>query len=113
MALRDPQLGTRIRAARLEKGWKQKELAFAVGVEPTTVSRWERAANTPDMETLMQIAEALGKPIAYFTAHLDGPALLEVSGAELASVRLEERVEALQESVNRVERLLERIAKQK
>ena len=44
------QLGERIRAARADKGWKQKHLAAQVDVEPITVSRWERGATTPDLD---------------------------------------------------------------
>lgn len=108
MAYRDREMGARIRAARLDKGWKQKELARAVNVEPTTVSRWERAANAPEMDKLLLIAGALDQPISYFTAHLDGPATAPTNGdgTGLSAVRLEERVEALQQSVERLEQML-------
>jgi transcriptional regulator with XRE-family HTH domain len=60
------QVGNRIRAARAEKGWKQKHLAAAVSVEPITVSRWERGATTPDLQVLGLVAEATSKPLSYF-----------------------------------------------
>ncbi len=60
------RLGERIRAARAEKGWKQKHLAAQVDVEPITVSRWERGATSPDLEVISQVAEATGKPLSYF-----------------------------------------------
>ncbi len=60
------QIGDRIRAARAEKGWKQKHLAAAVSVEPITVSRWERGATTPDLQVLNLVAEATAKPLSYF-----------------------------------------------
>ena len=44
------ELGGRIREARASKGWKQRELASEVEVEPITVSRWERGATTPDID---------------------------------------------------------------
>jgi transcriptional regulator with XRE-family HTH domain len=59
-------LGDRIRAARTERGWKQKHLASKVEVEPITVSRWERGATTPDLDVLGLVADATGKPLSYF-----------------------------------------------
>ena len=60
------ELGQRIKAARDEKQWKQKELAARVHVEPMTVSRWERGKNTPDLDTLSAVARELDKPLSYF-----------------------------------------------
>ena len=62
------ELGGRIREARASKGWKQRELASEVEVEPITVSRWERGATTPDLDVLRLVAEATGKPLSYFVA---------------------------------------------
>jgi transcriptional regulator with XRE-family HTH domain len=108
MASGDRQMGEKISAARRRKGWKQKDLARALEVEPTTVSRWERGTNGPSMQTIAHIANALDEPVAYFTAHLDGSAPLVASRADLATVRLEERVEALQEAVESLRVMLER-----
>lgn len=66
MATKNQELGRRIKEARQEKNWKQKELAQAVHVEPMTVSRWERGENTPPLETLALIAKATGKPRSFF-----------------------------------------------
>jgi transcriptional regulator with XRE-family HTH domain len=66
MASKSEDLGQRIKVAREDQGWKQKELARAVHVEPMTVSRWERGINTPDLETLRLIAQATHKPQSYF-----------------------------------------------
>ena len=70
LALRQMELGDRIRKARKDKGWKQKHLAGAVHVEPLTVSRWERGQHTPPLETLELIAQETGKPLSFF---LDPP----------------------------------------
>ena len=66
MAEEKARLGEKIRAARAEKGWKQKHLAAEVDVEPITVSRWERGATRPDLDVLRHLAEATGKPVSYF-----------------------------------------------
>lgn len=60
------ELGKRIAQARTDKGWKQKQLAAAVHVEPTTVSRWETGRHAPDLDVLDAIAHATDKPLAYF-----------------------------------------------
>jgi transcriptional regulator with XRE-family HTH domain len=60
------ELAGRIKSARSAKGWKQKNLAAEVRVEPITVSHWERGATTPDFDGLALIAEATGKPLGCF-----------------------------------------------
>ena len=66
MTLARAGVGEAISRARGLRGWKQKQLAAAVHVEPMTVSRWERGVNTPDLEMLERIAEALGQPLTFF-----------------------------------------------
>ena len=95
MALRDQELGKRIQATRIKKGWKQKELAVAVSVEPQTVSRWERARSTPDIEMLRKVAEHLNQPLSYYTAHLDVVPDLPANG-------LDDRLAALEGAVGRL-----------
>lgn len=65
-------LGKKIREARDGKLWKQKELAAALHVEPQTVSRWERGENSPDVATLRLLAEATGRPLAFFIEEPEG-----------------------------------------
>ena len=88
-------LGDRIREARTAKGWKQKNLAAEVEVEPITVSRWERGATTPDLDVLRLVAEATDRPLSYF-----------VSGDEERG-GLEARVERVEASLGRVEEKLD------
>jgi transcriptional regulator with XRE-family HTH domain len=87
-------LGDRIRQARAAKGWKQKNLAAEVEVEPITVSRWERGATTPDLDVLRLVAEATGRPLSYFVSDDESPAL-------------ETRVETLEQSLARLEQKLD------
>jgi transcriptional regulator with XRE-family HTH domain len=95
------QIAARIKAARVEKGWKQKHLAAAVRVEPVTVSRWERGATTPDFDALALIAEATGKPVSYLLAD-------ETSGS--AEPELSDAVERLEAAAERIATEGERIA---
>lgn len=87
------QVAGKIRSARTEKGWKQKHLAAKVSVEPITVSRWERAATTPDFDALGLIAEATGKPLSYFLGE-EEPAAQKPGLADAV-----ERVEAAAERI--------------
>jgi transcriptional regulator with XRE-family HTH domain len=80
-------VGERIRQARADRGWKQKNLAAEVSVEPITVSRWERGATTPDLQVLGRVAEATGKPLSYFVGD-DGEARAE-STLDSAADRIE------------------------
>jgi transcriptional regulator with XRE-family HTH domain len=89
-------VGDRIREARASKGWKQKHLAAEAGVEPITVSRWERGATTPDLDVLRIVAEATGKPLTYF-----------VSGEGEEPAALDGRVERLEQSLARLEQKLD------
>ena len=95
------QIAARIKAARVEKGWKQKHLAAAVQVEPVTVSRWERGATTPDFDALSLIAEATGKPVSYLLAE-------EASGP--GEPELSDTVERLEAAAERIATESERIA---
>ena len=69
-------LGERIREIRKSKGFTQEQLAEMVGVEPRHISRVEGGYNSPSIERLAKIAEALGVQINEFFnfMHLDTPA---------------------------------------
>lgn len=103
MAAHQPALGSRIREARASKGWKQRELASEVEVEPITVSRWERGATTPDLDVLRLVADATGKPLSYFVAD-DAPV-----GPDPAIRKLERAADKLAAQADRIERLLEEV----
>jgi transcriptional regulator with XRE-family HTH domain len=91
-------LGDRIREARAAKGWKQKNLAAEVEVEPITVSRWERGATTPDLDVLRLVAEATDKPLSYFVSDDEPPALdSRVATLEQSLARLEQKLDLLLE----------------
>ena len=50
----------RIKTALVDKGKTNKWLAEQLGKDPATVSKWCTNACQPSLETLMQIAKALG-----------------------------------------------------
>ena len=59
---------TRLRDARIAKRLNQSELAALVGVTRQAISAYELGEKAPEAATLMQIASALGQPLAFFTA---------------------------------------------
>lgn len=101
------ELGGRIREARAARGWKQRELASEVEVEPITVSRWERGATTPDLDVLRLVAGATGKPLSYFVAEESEPAA--VPPGDEAVRRLEEAADRLAAQADRIAALLEEV----
>lgn len=52
--------GKRLKLARVRAGLKQRHIAEVVGVEPSTVSRWETGDDSPDDDRLGDIARAVG-----------------------------------------------------
>lgn len=103
MAAKNQELGLHIKQARAERGWRQKDLAQAVHVEPMTVSRWERGINTPDLATLALIANVTGKPQSFFveerkvTQTVDQRLAALAQNQQDAIVLLRELVEAVDE----------------
>jgi transcriptional regulator with XRE-family HTH domain len=106
MSSRKAEVGGKIRAARADKGWKQKHLAAHVQVEPITVSRWERGATTPDFDALRLIADATGKPLSYFLGEADS-APREASPLDGAAERLEAAAERIATQSERIAAALE------
>jgi transcriptional regulator with XRE-family HTH domain len=98
------KLGAKIKAARADKGWKQKHLAAEVSVEPITVSRWERGATSPDFDALALIAEATGRPLSYFLGE-EEHAAAEPTLADAVG-RIEAAAERIATETERVAELL-------
>lgn len=58
--MREINLGKKLSKLRAEKGVTQDELASAMGVSNKTVSKWENEDSSPDLETLVALAEYYG-----------------------------------------------------
>ena len=54
----------KIKEARKEKGWTQKELAERLKITDKAVSKWERALSMPDIELLGPLSKELDIPLA-------------------------------------------------
>lgn len=60
----DAQVGAAIRVERMRAGLKQEELAAAVGVDRTTLSRYESGSRSIPIGLLVQIAYVLRVPLS-------------------------------------------------
>lgn len=97
-------MGGRVRAARRAAGLTQKQLAEALGVEPITVSRWERDVTSPSLPRLRRIAELTETTVS----DLVRTDAVSAQAAELAALR--EELAETRELVDRVVQALERLA---
>jgi repressor LexA len=59
-------IGERIKTAREDRGWTQTQLGEAVGYSQATIGNYELGRRHVGIDDLYKIAEALGKPWAYF-----------------------------------------------
>jgi transcriptional regulator with XRE-family HTH domain len=59
----DERIGAAIRAERVQAGLKQEELAKALGLDRTTLSRYEAGSRSVPVGVLLQIATLLHVPI--------------------------------------------------
>jgi transcriptional regulator with XRE-family HTH domain len=75
-------LGDAIRAARTRHGLKQSDLAYKLGVDTATVSRWELGQTQPKPLNVSKIESVLG-------VRLEGEGASEVPSLALRSPRVE------------------------
>jgi transcriptional regulator with XRE-family HTH domain len=62
----DTHVGAALRAARLSRGLRQDDLAEQMGVDRSTIARYESGARSMSVSTLMQAAELLDRPATIF-----------------------------------------------
>ena len=62
---------SRLRQARAEAGLTQVEVAEAIGRSQTWLSKCELGERRVDVVELTDLAEALGKPLAWFSPRLE------------------------------------------
>ena len=56
----------RLKKAREEKGYSQRELGIRVGLSDKSISMYEKGIVYPPVTNLLKIANELGKDISYF-----------------------------------------------
>jgi len=64
----------RIRARRAALGMTQQQLADACGIDPSTVSKWEKGVQLPPSNVLPALCDALGVTADYLLGRTDDPA---------------------------------------
>jgi transcriptional regulator with XRE-family HTH domain len=100
-----PDVASRVRALREERGLSMRGLAERCGVSPNTISLIERGATSPNVSTLHQLAMALEVPITAFFDQPDAGTQVIVSrpgnraSSGSGSVRLESLGSGLQEQM--------------
>jgi transcriptional regulator with XRE-family HTH domain len=99
-------VGARLRAARRGAGLTQKQLADELGVEPITVSRWERGVTTPSLPRLRRVAEITQTTVSDLVRAQDAASAETV---ELAALR--EELAETRALVDRVARTLDRLTR--
>lgn len=63
---RDPDIGKRLRAFRLERRYSQSKLAQLLGIAFQQIQKYENGTNRISASRLNRIAEIFGVPIAVF-----------------------------------------------
>lgn len=106
----DTPLGDAIRDARNESGKTQGEVAGLLGVDQTTVSRWELGRDAPPRHQLGKIERVLhitpGKLFALY-AGVDAPEVDPARAEAVAEVLAE--LEAVKDAATRAQRMLRRL----
>jgi transcriptional regulator with XRE-family HTH domain len=64
-------IGAKVAAVRAERGWSLQQLATRAGLSPAAVHKIEKSGMTPTITSLMKIASALGKSVAFFIEESD------------------------------------------
>jgi transcriptional regulator with XRE-family HTH domain len=80
------ELGAKVARARSERGWSLAQLAQRAGLSPGAVHKIEKSGMTPTIASLMKIAAALGKSVAYFVDEPETPDVNVVRGGARARV---------------------------
>ena len=84
-------LGAKVAAARAERGWSLAQLAQRAGMSPGAVHKIEKSGMTPTIASLMKIAAALNKSVAFFVDEPATPDVNVVRGDERAPVYTSKR----------------------
>ena len=80
------EIGAKVARARSERGWSLAQLAQRSGLSAAAVHKIEKSGMTPTIASLMKIAAALGKSVAYFVDEPETPDVLVVRGDARARV---------------------------
>jgi transcriptional regulator with XRE-family HTH domain len=78
-------LGTTIREARVKQGMTGEDVRDACGIDPTSLSMWERGVRIPPLARIPRLAMVLGlDPVELATLALEAVARREGRGRRVA-----------------------------
>jgi transcriptional regulator with XRE-family HTH domain len=97
MKLNAVNLGIRIKQARTAKGWTQTELAKALGVQRSSVVRWETGVSVA--RKIPQLSKVLGQTAEWFLERADEVATSAVSKDSQEMKQLRGEVRRLQKEL--------------
>ena len=80
------EIGAKVARARSERGWSLAQLAQRAGLSPAAVHKIEKSGMTPTIASLMKVAAALGKSVAYFVDESENPDVNVIRGDDRARV---------------------------
>jgi transcriptional regulator with XRE-family HTH domain len=80
------EIGAKVARARAERGWSLAQLAQRSGLSAAAVHKIEKSGMTPTIASLMKVAAALGKSVAYFVDEPATPDVNVIRGDERAKV---------------------------
>jgi len=93
----DARVGAAIRAGRLRAGIKQEELAAAIGLDRTTLSRYEAGSRSVPIGALLQIAYVLRAPLSEL---IPGARAMEAAWSDSTDKELQPEVQEIMRALN-------------
>ena len=66
------QFGAIVNRLRKQRGWTLVKLARRTGMNPTYLGILEKGGNTPNLSTILELAEVLGVPAGEIIAEVEG-----------------------------------------
>ncbi len=97
-------LGSKIKTARKQAGFSQKELAQALNLSDKAVSSWEVGRAQPPVSTLREISRVTNYPIIKLADDEDDAGM----GIEHQLVQIERELRAATEGFAEIKKLLEK-----
>ena len=80
----DKHVGARLRAARLESGKSQTEVADAIGITFQQVQKYEKGSNRISAGTLHELSRLFEMPVQFFFNGVDGDTVSRRSKGAIA-----------------------------
>lgn len=103
------ELHVAIRKLREKKDLTQENIAAMVGVEKTTIGRYEKDASTISIDKLEKLAQSLGMTVPQLLTYEDEPTQVQEPVPAYGNVRLLVELDGSKEALRSLFERLERI----